>query len=135
MPPTSSPATRRAVRADGKDAEPAQRSRIQPVPCRYRDLVERFMAKLEHFRAVATRSVKSPKNDLASVKLAAARIWTRANESMSGSSILDSCGVSRRFEPLLLKNPFKAGYVTQKPLAAEAKEIIAELGILEVELQ
>jgi hypothetical protein len=78
-----SPAIRRAVWADGKDAEPEQRSRIQPVPYRYRDLVERFISKLKHFRAVATRYDKSPESDLASVKLASVRIWMRVNESMT----------------------------------------------------
>src|SRR5882757_1908855 len=50
---------------------------------RYRNLVERFFNKLKHFRAVATRYDKSPDNYLAAVKLAAARIWMRFNESMA----------------------------------------------------
>ncbi len=50
---------------------------------RYRNLVERFFNKLKHFRGVATRFDKRPDNYLAGVKLASARIWMRANESMS----------------------------------------------------
>jgi transposase len=49
---------------------------------RYRNLVERFFNKLKHFRAVATRYDKLPENYLASIQLASARIWMRANESM-----------------------------------------------------
>ena len=44
---------------------------------RYRNLVERFFNKLKHFRAVATRFEKHDANDLALVKLAAAKIWMR----------------------------------------------------------
>jgi len=50
---------------------------------RERNLVERFFNKLKHFRAVATRYDKHPENYLAGVKLAAARIWMRFNESMA----------------------------------------------------
>ncbi len=50
---------------------------------RYRNLVERFFNKLKHFRAVATRYDKRADNYLAGVKLASARIWMRANESMA----------------------------------------------------
>jgi len=50
---------------------------------RYRNLVERFFNKLKHFRGVATRYDKRPENYLAGVKLASARIWMRANESMA----------------------------------------------------
>jgi len=49
----------------------------------YRNLVERFFNKLKHFRGVATRYDKNPENYLAGVKLASARIWMRANESMA----------------------------------------------------
>ena len=41
---------------------------------RFRNLVERFFNKLQHFRAVATRFEKHDANYLAIVKLAAARI-------------------------------------------------------------
>ena len=50
---------------------------------RYRNLVERFFNTLKHFRAVATRFEKHDANYLALIKLAAARIWMRANESVS----------------------------------------------------
>ncbi len=50
---------------------------------RKRNLVERFFNKLKHFRAVATRYDKRDDNYLASVNLAAARIWMRFNESMT----------------------------------------------------
>jgi len=48
-----------------------------------RNRIERFFNKLKHFRAVATRYDKRADNYLASVKLASARIWMRANESMT----------------------------------------------------
>ena len=44
---------------------------------KYRNLVERFFSKIKHFRAVATRYDKDPDNFLASVKLAAVRVWLR----------------------------------------------------------
>ncbi len=50
---------------------------------RYRNLVERFLNKLKHFRAVATRYEKHAANYLALVKLAATRIWLRVYESVS----------------------------------------------------
>jgi transposase len=50
---------------------------------RQRNLVERFFNKLKHFRAVATRYDKRPENYLAAVQLASARIWMRANESVT----------------------------------------------------
>jgi transposase len=50
---------------------------------RYRNRVERFFNKLKHFRAVATRYEKHDANYLALVKLAAARIWMRAYESVT----------------------------------------------------
>ncbi len=56
---------------------------FSPFLYRYRNLVERFFNKLKHFRAVATRYDKRPENYLASVKLAATRIWMRFNESMT----------------------------------------------------
>ena len=56
---------------------------FSPFLYRYRNLVERFFNKLKHFRAVATRYDKRPENYLASVKLAAARIWMRFNKSMT----------------------------------------------------
>jgi transposase len=50
---------------------------------RYRNRVERFFNKLKHFRAVAPRYEKHDANYLALVKLAAARIWMRAYESVT----------------------------------------------------
>jgi transposase len=56
---------------------------FSPFLYRYRNLVERFFNKLKHFRAVATRYDKLPENYLASVQLAAIRIWMRFNESVT----------------------------------------------------
>jgi len=50
---------------------------------RYRNLVERFFNKLKHFRAIATRYDKHDANYLALIKLAAARLWMRAYESVT----------------------------------------------------
>lgn len=44
---------------------------------KYRNLVERFFSRIKHFRAVATGYDKDPENFLASVKLAAVRVWLR----------------------------------------------------------
>lgn len=41
------------------------------------NLVECFLSKLKHFRAVATRFEKHSENYLALVKLASAKIWMR----------------------------------------------------------
>jgi transposase len=51
--------------------------RFRPYLDRARNLVERFFNKIKHFRAVATRFDKHDANYLASVKLAAAKIWMR----------------------------------------------------------
>jgi transposase len=50
---------------------------FSPFLYRYRNLVERFFSKIKHFRAVATRFEKHDLNYLATVKLAATRIWVR----------------------------------------------------------
>ncbi|MGF1621264.1 MAG: hypothetical protein ACFCUR_11690 [Rhodomicrobiaceae bacterium] len=42
---------------------------------RYRNLIERFLNKLKHSRAIATRFEKHDANYLAAIKLAAAQIW------------------------------------------------------------
>jgi len=56
---------------------------FSPFLYRYRNLVERFFNKLKQFRAVATRYDKRDDNFLASVQLAAIRIWLRHNESVA----------------------------------------------------
>ncbi len=50
---------------------------FSPFPHEYRNSVERFFSKIKHFRAVATRYNNDPDNFLASVKLAALRVWLR----------------------------------------------------------
>jgi transposase len=67
---------------------PSKSNRRDPAPFsaflyRYRNLAERFFNKLKHFRAIATRYEKRAENYLALIKLAAVRIWLRANESMT----------------------------------------------------
>jgi transposase len=56
---------------------------FSPFLYRYRNLVERFFNKLKHYRAIATRYDKHAANYLALIKLAAARIWLRAYESVT----------------------------------------------------
>ncbi|GJD71746.1 IS5 family transposase IS869 [Methylobacterium gnaphalii] len=51
---------------------------FSPFLYKDRNLVERFFNKIKRFRAVATRYDKDPDNFLASVKLAALRVWLRA---------------------------------------------------------
>lgn len=48
-----------------------------------RNRIEWFFTKIKHFRTVATRFDKHDDNFLASVKLAAIRLWMRFNESVS----------------------------------------------------
>ena len=60
-----------------------QRFAFSPFLYRYRNLVERFFNKIKNFRAIATRYEKHAENYLALVKLASARIWMRAYESVS----------------------------------------------------
>ncbi len=48
-----------------------------------RNAIERFLNKLKHFRAVATRYDKRDDNYLASVQLASIRIWLRTYESVT----------------------------------------------------
>jgi transposase len=62
--------------------------RIDPPPFsprlyKHRNRVERFFNRIKHYRAVATRFDKHDANFLASVKLAAIRIWMRFNESVT----------------------------------------------------
>ena len=48
---------------------------------RERHLIDRFFAKLKHFRRVATRYDKLAANFLAMVQLASIRLWLRAYEA------------------------------------------------------
>ena len=56
---------------------------FNPFLYRYRNRVERFFNKLKLFRAIATRYEKHAANYLALVKMASARIWLRAYESVT----------------------------------------------------
>jgi transposase len=65
---------------------PAKRNRTQSFAFssflyRYRNLIERFFAKLKNSRGIATRYDKRADNYLAAIKLFAARIWIKAYES------------------------------------------------------
>ena len=67
---------------------PSKSNRREPAPFsaflyRYRNLIERFINKLKHFRAIATRYEKHAENYLALIKLAAVRLWLRANEPVT----------------------------------------------------
>ena len=88
----------RAYDSDGLRRSLAQRgawANVKPMPnrknvpafstylYRSRNCVERFFNKIKHYRGVATRYDKRADNYLAGVKLASARIWMRANESMA----------------------------------------------------
>ena len=55
---------------------------FSPRVYKLRNRVERFFNRIKHYRAVATRFDKHDANFLASVKLAAIRIWMRFNESV-----------------------------------------------------
>lgn len=57
--------------------------RLDRAAYRRRNRIERFFARLKHYRAIATRYEKHDANFLALVKLAATRIWLRVNESVS----------------------------------------------------
>ena len=56
---------------------------FDPALYRTRHLVECFINKIKHFRAIATRFEKHAENYLALVKLAAIRVWLRAYESVA----------------------------------------------------
>ena len=88
----------RAYDSDGLRQSLAERgawANVKPMPnrknvpafsaylYRHRNAVERFFNKIKHYRGVATRYDKRADNYLAGVKLASARIWMRANESMA----------------------------------------------------
>jgi transposase len=57
--------------------------KFSPKAYKQRNLVERFFNKLKHYRAIATRFCRHDANYLASVQLAALRIWLRFNESVT----------------------------------------------------
>jgi transposase len=72
---------------------PPKRNRKDPIcfsPYLYRarNLIERFFNKIKQCRRVATRYDKLAANYLAFIKLAAIRIWLRANESTALKIIL-----------------------------------------------
>ena len=56
---------------------------FSPFAYKLRNRVKRFFNRLKHYRAVATRFDRHDANFLASVKLAAIRIWMRFNESVT----------------------------------------------------
>lgn len=60
-----------------------ERPAFSPKAYKLRNLVERFFNKLKHYRAIATRFCRHDANYMASVKLAALRIWLRFNESVT----------------------------------------------------
>ena len=84
-----SDALRQSLAARGAWANIKPKSnRIRTLPFsaflyKERNLVERLFNKLKHFRAIATRYDKLAENYLAGIKLASARIWMRANESVA----------------------------------------------------
>ena len=76
-----------AERGAWANIPPMPQRRFKPTFSKYlykaRNLVERFFNKLKHFPAIATRYDKRDDNYLASIKLAAIRIWIRHNESVT----------------------------------------------------
>ncbi|MSU89856.1 transposase [Rhodobacteraceae bacterium 2CG4] len=56
---------------------------VDPATNRRRKLVERFFAKLEHFRKIATRHEKTTRSQLAAVLIACSRHWMWDCESAS----------------------------------------------------
>ena len=56
---------------------------FSPVLNRARNRIERFFNRIKHFRRFATRYEKHAANFLAMLKLAAAQLWLRRNESVS----------------------------------------------------
>jgi transposase len=60
------------------DAQPQTGAGLQPVFVQVPQLRGALLQQDQRFRAVATRYDKDPDNFLASVKLAALRVWLRA---------------------------------------------------------
>lgn len=56
---------------------------FSPVLYRQRSRIERFFNRIKHFRRIATRYEKHASNYLAMLKLAAAQVWMRHNESLA----------------------------------------------------
>ena len=56
---------------------------FSPFAYKLRNRVERFFIKLKNYRAIATRFDRHDANFMASIKLAAIRIWMRFNESVA----------------------------------------------------
>jgi transposase len=56
---------------------------FSPALYRARNRIERFFNRIKHFRRIATRYEKHAANFLAMLKLAAAQLWMRHNESMT----------------------------------------------------
>jgi transposase len=56
---------------------------FSPALYRGRNHIERFFNRIKHFRRLATRYEKHAANFLAMLKLAAAQLWLRRNESVS----------------------------------------------------
>ena len=56
---------------------------FSPFAYKLRNRVERFFNKLKNYRAIATRFDRHDANFMASIKLAAIRIWMRFNESVA----------------------------------------------------
>ena len=56
---------------------------FSPVLYRARNRIERFFNRIKHFRRLATRYEKHAANFLAMLKLAAAQLWLRHNESVT----------------------------------------------------
>jgi transposase len=56
---------------------------FNPVLYRACNRIERFFNRIKHFRRLATRYEKHAANFLAMLKLAAAHLWLRHNESVS----------------------------------------------------
>ena len=80
---------RRQIEAAGAAPNiPAMRHRrwkpcFSPVLYRRRNRIERFFNRIKHFRRLATRYEKHASNFLAMLKIAAAQLWLRHNESMA----------------------------------------------------
>jgi transposase len=74
--------------AAGRPVEPIvlsadERTHLERLFNRYRNLTERFFNKIKHYRSLATRYDERAENFLAGIKLASIPIWMRFNESMT----------------------------------------------------